>query len=491
MLKIIIKKELLARFSDATFVIACILSAMLIFLSFYLSVCNYNDLVNDYNGIQALNRNSLKAQETYLDIDSKGIGISKPPEVLAIFNVGIANYIGRNLNIHSFSTPQLHGSKIEGNPVFAILGDLDLTFIVKYILSLLAIVFSYNLLSGEKEGGTLRLIASFPVPRDALILGKLIGGLLCLIVPLFIPTLLSMAAFLLLPNIHFTSDDSFRLIFIFSIFLLYLTLFFLIGTFVSACTKSSSVSFLIALFIWVMVVLVVPKSSSLIAAQFIQVPSSQQYRIQIAQLRKDIFQRYNQIDEKLWRDWRVLFDKTFDKTMEEDDKEIMHEYEKRLDKKRKENEEQRDTELNKAYARIDREYQQRQQSLANLAITISRISPASAMTQATMSFADTGIGSFDHFIRLARAYRERYIAFIKEKVPDNIGGTLIIEDGLRTFEMLKSEKPNPNEIPVFQYQNMSLTSVVQATLIDILLLILLSLLLFIGTYVSFLKYDVR
>ena len=45
MLKIIIEKELLARFSDTTFVIACILSAMLIFLSFYLSVCNYSDLV--------------------------------------------------------------------------------------------------------------------------------------------------------------------------------------------------------------------------------------------------------------------------------------------------------------------------------------------------------------------------------------------------------------------------------------------------------------
>ncbi len=487
MLKLIIEKELLARFSDSTFVTACILSSVLIFLSFHLSVRSYGDLVKDYNGIQKLNRNSLKTQETYEDINSEGIDISKPPEVLSIFSVGISNYIGRNLNIHSFSTPQLQGSKVEGNPIFAIFGGLDMTFIVKSILSLLAIILSYNILSGEKEGGTLRLIASFPVPRDTLILGKLIGGLFSLFIPLLIPTLLGLAILLLLSNIHFDSDDYLRLMFIFFIFLLYLTVFFLIGAFVSACTKSSGVSFLVALFIWVLVVLVIPKSSSILAAQFIHVPSSQQHRIQKAQARKDIFQRYNQIDAKLWRDWRVLFDKTMKKEekIRREYENQLDEYENQLDKKRKENEEQRDAELKNAQARMDREYQQRQQNLASLAITLSRISPAAAMTQATMSFADTGIGNFDHFIRSARAYRERYIVFLKEKgIPLGLVIYNINEDR-------KPEKLNLQEIPVFTYQKMSLASVLQVTLIDILLLILLSLLLFIGTYVSFLKYDVR
>ena len=163
-------------------------------------------------------------------------------------------------------------------------------------------------------------------------------------------------------------------------------------------------------------------------------------------------------------------------------------YEKELDKverNMREIEEQRDTELENALARMDREYQQRQQNLANLAIMLSRISPASAMAQATMGFADTGLGNFDHFIRSAQAYRERYIAFLKEKgIPLGFIIYNINEDR-------KLEKPNMNEIPVFQYKKMSLASVVQKTIVDILLLVLLCLLLFIGTYVSFLKYDVR
>lgn len=486
MIKLTIEKELLARFSDSTFVIACILSSMLIFLSFYLSVRNYSDLVKDYNGVQELNRKVLKAEQTYDGINRKGIGISKPPEVLSIFSTGITNYIGRDLNINSFSTPQLRGSKVEGNPIFAIFGDLDLTFIVKSILSLLAIVFSYNILSGEKEVGTLRLIFSFPVPRDALILGKLIGGLLCLLIPLFIPIILGIAVILLLPNVQFVSDDWLRLILILGIFLLYLTVFFLMGAFVSARTKSSSVSFLIALFIWVLVVLVIPKSSSIIAAQFIHVPSSQQYRIQKGQLIDDIFDEYHRKQEQVWKDDIPIED-------EETARERFKKRYEQIKRKMSEIEEQRDTELDSLQARMDREYQRRQQNFANLAITLSRISPASTMTQATMNFADTGTISLDHFIRSARAYRERYIAFIKDKM----GPTVFffthedVEDGSASQEMQKPKKPNTNEIPVFRYKRMSIAYVLRETIIDILLLVLLSLLFWGGTYVSFLKYDVR
>ncbi len=507
MLKMIIEKELLARFSDSTFVIACILGSVLIFLGFYFSVRNYSDLVVDYNGMQELNRNLLQAQQTYNEIDTKGIGISKPPEVLSIFSVGIANYIGRNLNINSFSTPQLQGSNVENNPIFVLFGTLDLMFIFKNVLSLLAIVFSYNLLSGEKEGGTLRLIASFPVPRDTLILGKLIGGLISLFIPLLIPLLLGTAVVLLLPNIHFDSDDYVRLMFIVVIFFLYLTVFFFLSAFVSARTKSSSVSFLIALFIWVLAVLIIPRSSIIVAAQFIQVPSSQQYLIEKTRLTNDIFQKYNQIEQKLRGDQstRLSMEEMDIKTLREHSKRRWDEYQK----KRREIGEQRDMELEDAQARIGREYQQRQQNLANLAITLSRISPASAMTYATTSFTDTGMGGFEHFIRSLKGYRERYIAFMKTKIKnrkiirvasdgaieEEIIEGIIVEsrDGgelLNTFSE-KSEKPDLHEIPVYTYQKMSLASVVQETIVDILLLILLSLLLFIGTYVSFLKYDVR
>jgi hypothetical protein len=52
----------------------------------------------------------------------------------------------------------------------------DLMFIVKIVLSLFAILFTYDTIVGEKEKGTLKLALSNDVPRDRLILGKAIGG---------------------------------------------------------------------------------------------------------------------------------------------------------------------------------------------------------------------------------------------------------------------------------------------------------------------------
>ena len=55
-------------------------------------------------------------------------------------------------------------------------GVLDLAFIVKVVLSLCVLLFTYDAICGEKEQGTLRLYASYPVSRSAQALAKLAGS---------------------------------------------------------------------------------------------------------------------------------------------------------------------------------------------------------------------------------------------------------------------------------------------------------------------------
>ena len=89
---------------------------------------------------------------------------------------------GRVATVNVAFDPNLVDSKYESNPVFSIYGALDLTFIVKIILSLFAILFTYDAIVGEKEKGTLKLTLSNNVPRDLLILGKVIGGFISLLI---------------------------------------------------------------------------------------------------------------------------------------------------------------------------------------------------------------------------------------------------------------------------------------------------------------------
>lgn len=60
------------------------------------------------------------------------------------------------------------------SPVQLLFGSFDLAFVIVYLLPLLIIAFSYNVLSSEKESGSLRLLASQPISIHKWVLQKLI-----------------------------------------------------------------------------------------------------------------------------------------------------------------------------------------------------------------------------------------------------------------------------------------------------------------------------
>ena len=58
------------------------------------------------------------------------------------------------------------------NPWHLLSGHFDLAFVIVYLLPLLIFALSYNLLSAERESGTLRLLLSQPLALGTLLLGK-------------------------------------------------------------------------------------------------------------------------------------------------------------------------------------------------------------------------------------------------------------------------------------------------------------------------------
>ena len=68
-----------------------------------------------------------------------------------------------------FKSPRIYGNTFALdyaemiNPVQLLFGNFDLAFVIIYILPLLIIAFTYNILSKEKELGTLRLLSSQPI----------------------------------------------------------------------------------------------------------------------------------------------------------------------------------------------------------------------------------------------------------------------------------------------------------------------------------------
>ncbi|HQH45555.1 MAG TPA: ABC transporter permease subunit, partial [Candidatus Aminicenantes bacterium] len=169
------------------------------------------------------------------------------------------------------AVPQL--DTFDNDPLPVLFPLIDLTFILGILMSLAALIFSYDAISGEKEDGTLKLMLANGVPRARVILAKIIGGAVTLWVPFLIALAAGLVVLLLHPRIAWGAADWGALGLILAGGFVYLLLFFGLGLLVSSRHASSASSILTCLFLWVVFVLVVPNLSPYVASLIRPAPS--------------------------------------------------------------------------------------------------------------------------------------------------------------------------------------------------------------------------
>jgi ABC-type transport system involved in multi-copper enzyme maturation permease subunit len=469
MLKDIIKKEILETITSAKFVFTFLLCAILILLSVYTGIINYRSDQKEFSAAVALNKKNLESQPSYQALAGLGTKINKPPQVLGAISTGVDEAVGRVATVNVAYDPSLVDSKYESNPVFSVFGALDLMFIVKIVLSLFAILFTYDAIVGEKEKGTLKLTLSNRVPRDRLILGKVIGGFISLLIPLIIPLILSLLILLVYPNISLAGQDWLRLLLMFLMFFLYLSVFFTLGLLVSARTNKSSTSFLVLLFIWVIFVTIIPKLSVMTAGRLKPIPSVHEITA-----KKDAFlQQIQGGATKKVQDWAKVNPPkpgADQKEWQDKFKKFLEDYQQDLTSKIDENN-----------AALERDYQAKKKSQERLAINISRISPASALTFSTMSFARTGLDEHDRFLASIRTYKPIFTKWANSKMMRSIDFSGAGQTGKVVLD----------DMPQHKFEPETLSKSLARTIPDFGLMLFLIIVFFAGAYVSFLKYDVR
>jgi len=465
MIREIFKKEILDSILSVKFLLTFILSSVLIIMSVFTNIVNYKNELSEYNTSVSLNKKNLEGQSNFISIASNGIKVNRKPEVLGIIINGVKDGVGSVATVNIINDPKLIDSKCNNNPIYSMFGSLDLLFIVEIVLSLVAIFFTYDAIVGEKEAGTLKLSLSNSVSRDKLILGKLIGGATILLIPLAIPLIISFIILSLYNGIDLNHEDWIRILMIVLFFILYISVFFNLGVFISTLSKRSSVSLLLLLFTWIVFVIIVPKISVLVAEQINPIPSVHEITAQ-----KDSYlQEIQKEVPKLLKTWRndnenlavSDFDQYRTKYLLYAEK-IQKEVSNKIDLRN---------------AEIEKEYQKKLNYQELLALNISRISPASSIMIATSNLARTGIIEHQQFLNSIRSYKP----FFTDWVNSNL---------LKSQEERGSPFIDLTSKPDFNYKKNSLSVDVKLVLPDLILLVLFNILFFTGAYVSFLKYEI-
>jgi len=188
MLSTLINKELKSIIQSPKFVGSFAVCSVLILLSVYIGIAEYRTAVAQHEAAGQLVDEELRQATSWGGLSTKSY---RPPDPMQIFVSGVNYDIGRWSSIGSDAGVKLRHSAYSDDPIFAVFRFVDFAFIVMFVLSLMAIQFTYDAVNGERESGTLKLVFSNAVPRAKYLIAKCAGSWLGLALPLGIPILLS------------------------------------------------------------------------------------------------------------------------------------------------------------------------------------------------------------------------------------------------------------------------------------------------------------
>jgi ABC-type transport system involved in multi-copper enzyme maturation permease subunit len=472
MLTLIIEKELRDIIGSTKFLVTFSICSVLILLSFYIGAKNHQIARTQYEAGIAANIRQYDGVTDWMRVQNYRIFL--PPQPLATLVNGVANDIGRTVEVRGRGELRNEGSRYGDDPIFAMFRFLDLEFIVSIVLSLFAILFGYDLVNGEKERGTLRLTFSNAVPRSRYMAAKFIGSFLALAVPLLIP-ILTGALFLPLFGIALSGDEWLKLALIIAAALLAVGAFLSLSLFVSSATERSSSSFLVLLSLWIITVMILPRLSVIGADLFVTVPSVDEINSQKSRFMSQI-----------WNEDRTKMN-NFSAPKTENMQEVMNAFNKFM----QELADEREKKFNELSARLNEERENRQTEQQRLALFFSGISPSALFTHAASEMNGTSLRLEEQFLSQAKDYQQQYAVFMKEKTGMNTGGFSFV---VRMVNDDNAEKPKPiniNEMPQFAFTPLPAASGIGPYTSYVGMLGLFNILFFAGAFRSFKRYDVR
>ena len=358
--------------------------------------------------------------------------------------------------------PQDTSRKNDALPNFT---ELDWTFIIGLVMSFMAILFTYDAVSGERETGTLSLLMSNSVSRATVLLGKFIGAFLTILLPLFIGILLNLMIISASKLVSLDGSEWGRLGIILVTSAIYISIFLWLGLFISSQFSNSSSSLLVLLLIWIVFVVLIPNTMGVLASSFKQVPSKSEIS-RTKKAKEDEIDTRHKEGDKLYR--------TGSPSDTPPKIEVLRMWADYLNEHADAKRQINDEHLNKQFAQV--EFTQR----------VTRLSPAAIYKYALESLAGTGFTRHKRFVQQARRYRQSFVDFIKsEDSSDNESEHIyLVKEGL------SQKSVTFNSIPKFS-EKLTLGISFKDALLDLMLLISLALLLFMAASLAFLRSDIK
>lgn len=495
----IVKKEFHSNIITARFIVGFIICLMLISASTYVAIRDYERRLNDYNVAVREHRDEVINSRVYSEVRPR---VDREPGRLSIFNQGMDKRLANTFDAGLSAAPSVCDGEKHGsyNPFLGLFSSIDLTFVFQVVLSLLALLFAYNAISGERENGTLKLMMSNSIPRSSVLIGKYLSALLSLFWPIAVSVIIALLMIMFSGKVLLTGSDFVRILLMLVVSLLYVSAFYLMGLLISTKTQRTATSLMVAMFAWVFLTLIYPNGAGFLADRAIKSNPGEQEFSQIQELWKEFERDRDKYKEKVVPEYSTRGSSSSSSGSSGSSDVLSYSLSESMSVKGNFEPESALDALKQFYQyqeprRIrvaDQTWQIRKQALdasygrkQRLTMNILRLSPAAVYDNASATLACTDLGSILDFVDQVREYRRSFIGYLNDQKA--FSSESWFWRGTREKEI----KPDLTGAPVFNHRAESISSSLGRGATDILLLIILNVVFFILSYTLFVRQEVK
>jgi len=489
----IAKNEFLLHLMTFKFAAGTVVCIILTAVFMPILVKDYQQRLHTYDENVSYNEAELHKVVVYKNITPT---IYRRPSVLAAFSQGLEKQLGNSATINYNEVPEIGAGSV--NHYMSIFSIFDASLIFKIVLSVLALLVAYDAVSGERERGTLRLLLSGSAARYQVLLGKLLAGLMVLVVPVAVAFALGLAIALSFRMVGLTGSDWIRVAIMFLASLVFVATVYNLGLLFSCLARRSAVSLVLSLFLWIVFVLVIPNGSVYLATQLLPVESEDKVNEQIALLQRDSQREFQKESQASGRTIPPGSSSTSDAVScggfghgyIRSCNDVLMEYnlirygigvpiEIKYAEKYAEAE----------YGRLRTLFEQRRR-----ANNFARTSPMFLYESMMSALAGTDMASFQHFIEGVRGYRKDIIEYIRART-DNFRAAIFFTPCTKE-EMVTRPRGDDappldlSDLPRFRCE-VDMAGIRRRVVVDLGLLVFENLLFFTLAFLAFVRYDVR
>ena len=520
MIKQIAKKEFLLNLMTFKFAVGTIVCVVLMAVFMPVLIGDYQERLKSYNENVAANEVELRKAKVYKNITPT---VYRPPNVLSVFSKGVDEQLDNSEKIDMDQSPNIGMTISETNTLLSVFPVLDVTLIFKIVVSILAMLMAYDVISSEKEQGTLKLMLSGTIARHQVLLGKLIAGLMTLLVPVTASFLVGLLVLLLSGVVNLTGVQWFYIMLMYLASLVFATTMFNLGLFLSCLSKSSATSLVFGLFLWLFLAALLPNSSAYVASQFGSIDSPDELsgkfqavtearRSEIGEATRDIKEDGSETVSNALGAFGHYYSAFCNKS--------------EMDYRRKVYPVTEPIEIkygDKLFA-VKEMYMNDLIRQRRLAERIAAVSPIVLYENVMSLLAGTSTGEFRRFRENVRAYRDEIVSYIRSETENFTSTTYftpskegdhermievyykpfleakdkekkaeLYKTAVARYEQMMKETPSLNlqGFPKFTYHPSDITDTIRQVLLRLGLLVVVGFVFFSLSYVAFLRYDVR